>query len=355
MTRIRMACLLAVFPLAVQASPSSAISLLSTDSFAYSATQTGSAQHNTTQRTFAMTAGQTLTVGTCGLAGTAFSGDTYLRLFGPDTLQVVESDDACGGRGSKIVFTAPTAGDYELRAGCFSNESCTGTVVWELVVGAPPPSARGTFPFSTGNTQNAWRYTVNEQVTVPAGETITVGTCGVSGSSVSGDSFLRLYTSGGIEVAFNNEANDCSGSKLSYMSLATDTYWIAAGCYANLFCSGTVAWERGGDFPPTSGTYAFATSTTDNAQIHTVNQDVYIAAGRTITLGTCGLAGSNIVGDSYLRLYDSSGNEVAANDDACNGYGSNLSYTPTISGRYQIRAGCYRDDSCSGTVAWDAP
>lgn len=42
------------------------------------------------------------------------------------------------------------------------------------------------------------------------------------------------------------------------------------------------------------------------------------------------MAGSNVVGDSYLRLSDSSGNEVAANDDASNGYGSNLSYLASL-------------------------
>ena len=31
---------------------------------------------------------------------------------------------------------------------------------------------------------------------------------------------------------------------------------------------------------------------------------------------------------------------------------SNLTYTVTTTGTYQIRAGCYSSNSCSGTVAW---
>jgi hypothetical protein len=43
---------------------------------------------------------------------------------------------------------------------------------------------------------------------------------------------------------------------------------------------------------------------------------------------------------------------VASNDDACSGTGSNLSFTATTAGTYQIRAGCYSSNSCSGTAAW---
>ncbi len=103
-----------------------------TTSFTYSATNTNSAQRNTTNRTIAVTAGNKVTVATCGLTGATFTGDSFLRLFSGAT-QVASNDDSCGGLGSSITHTATTTGNLEVRAGCFSSGSCTGTVVIQVV------------------------------------------------------------------------------------------------------------------------------------------------------------------------------------------------------------------------------
>lgn len=98
--------------------------------------------------------------------------------------------------------------------------------------------------------------------------------------------------------------------------------------------------------------YSFSASNTNSGQQNTVNQNVTINAGQSITLGTCGVAGGNFTGDTYLRLFGPALTQVAANDDACGGLGSYLTYAATATGTYQIRAGCYSSGSCSGTVAW---
>lgn len=97
--------------------------------FSYSASNTNSAQQNTTNAFIYLNAGQTLTAGTCGLSGASASGDTYLRLYDGAT-QVAQNDDSCGGVSSKLVYTATASKKYELRAGCFGGSSCSGTVVW---------------------------------------------------------------------------------------------------------------------------------------------------------------------------------------------------------------------------------
>jgi hypothetical protein len=71
-------------------------------------------------------------VGTCGLTGSSFTGDTYLRLYGPTGAQAASNDDACSGRGSNLSFTATSAGTYQIRAGCYSSTSCSGTVAWTI-------------------------------------------------------------------------------------------------------------------------------------------------------------------------------------------------------------------------------
>lgn len=103
----------------------------SSGSFSYSATNTNSATQNTTNFDILMIAGQTLSVGTCGLVDASGIGDTFLRLFDPNDIQVAASDDACGLL-SFIGFTAQLSGRYQVRAGCFSSGSCSGNVAFTL-------------------------------------------------------------------------------------------------------------------------------------------------------------------------------------------------------------------------------
>jgi hypothetical protein len=102
-------------------------------SFSYSGSNTESATQNTTNFDIVIFAGQTLSIGTCGVEGASGSGDTFLRLFDPFNNLVGISDDACGVL-SFISLTASVSGTYQVRAGCFSSSSCSGTVAFTLSV-----------------------------------------------------------------------------------------------------------------------------------------------------------------------------------------------------------------------------
>lgn len=103
--------------------------------------------------------------------------------------------------------------------------------------------------------------------------------------------------------------------------------------------------------PAPTGSFSYTAANTNNATSNTTNYWISLSAGQTATLGTCGVNGASFSGDTYLRLYNPAGTEVAANDDAC-GLGSRLVFTATSGSSFQVRAGCYSSGSCSGTVAW---
>ncbi|MBZ4419347.1 serine protease [Myxococcus sp. RHSTA-1-4] len=215
------------------------------NSFTYTASSTNNATTNTTNKVVALTAGQKITVATCGLTGSTFTGDTWLRLNGPAGSEVASNDDACSGRGSSLSFTATTAGNYEIRAGCYSSGSCGGTVVWTIETGTPPPTGGGSFAYSGSNTNSAQQNTTNRDITLSAGQVITYGTCNVTGASGTGDTYLRLYNASGTQVSFNDDGSGCG--TLSYATYtvpagAGGTYQLRAGCYSSNSCSGTVAW-----------------------------------------------------------------------------------------------------------------
>lgn len=103
--------------------------------------------------------------------------------------------------------------------------------------------------------------------------------------------------------------------------------------------------------PPSGDSFDYSATRTRSARSGTTNQDIPLLAGQTLTIGTCGVDGASVSGDSYLRLYRGN-SQVALNDDNCGGLGSRITYTASQTGTYQIRAGCYSNRSCSGTVAW---
>jgi hypothetical protein len=213
------------------------------NTLSYSASNTGSATMNTVTRTLALTAGQQLTLGTCGVTGATFSGDTYLRLYGPNGLEVAVSDDACGGAGSNFTYTASTTGNYQLHAGCYSSGSCSGTVAWTLTsTEPPPPPTGGTLSYNASNTSSATVNTVTQSLTLTAGQQLTLGTCGVTGATFNGDTYLRLHGPNGLEVAANDDACGGVGSNFTYTVPTTGTYQLHAGCFSSNSCGGTVAW-----------------------------------------------------------------------------------------------------------------
>ncbi|MDY7233232.1 hypothetical protein [Hyalangium rubrum] len=205
-------------------------------SYSYSASNTGSAYQNTVNQVVTLTAGQTITVATCGLPGATFTGDTFLRLYGP-LIQLVFNDDACGGAGSSLSFTSTGGGTYEIHGGCYGNSSCTATVVWQIA--SNPPTTGGSYTFSASNTNDAQQNTVNQYVALSPGQTLAVNTC----VGATGDTYLRLYGPSATQIAFND--NSCfngEGSRLSYRTINSGTFQIRAGCNSNSSCSGTVTW-----------------------------------------------------------------------------------------------------------------
>jgi hypothetical protein len=220
----------------------------------------------------------------------------------------------------------------------------------------PPPPPVQSFTYSATNTHSAQQNTVNKRLTFNAGDVVEVGTCTLTGATATGDTYLRLYDGAGVQAASNDDA---CGGRSSYFKYTVPagkggTYEVRAGCYSSGSCGGTVVWKLTAGTPPPgplTGSFTYTASSTNNATQNTTQRDVTAAAGQTLTLGTCTLAGASGTGDTYLRLYTSTGSLVAANDNAC-GSLSHLRYSVPASGTYQIRAGCAGNRGCSGTVVY---
>lgn len=273
------------------------------------------------------------------VAGILVRGETDYVAQG--SCNIVNTCTEAGCRGEDITYTHPAL-DAFCAVGT-SERLCAGTP-------PPPPPPTNSYSYSASNTNSAQQNTVNKTVAVTAGQRITVASCGLTGSTSTGDTYLRLRAPNGTEVASNDDACGGNGSSLTFVATTTGNHEIRGGCFSSGSCTATVVWEI--TTAPTGSSYSYSASNTNSAQQNTVNQAVTLSAGQTITLGTCGVAGSAFTGDTYLRLRGPSGTEIASNDDACGGRGSSLVFTATTAGSYEIRGGCFSSGSCTGTVAW---
>ncbi|MBL8923645.1 MAG: trypsin-like serine protease [Myxococcaceae bacterium] len=101
--------------------------------FSYQGRSTSNATRSTANQTVTLRRGQTLTAGTCQLAGSTGTGDTFLRIARAGALSttLAQNDDACGQL-SFLSFVAPADGEYVIRAGCYASTACTGTVAFQV-------------------------------------------------------------------------------------------------------------------------------------------------------------------------------------------------------------------------------
>lgn len=99
---------------------------------------------------------------------------------------------------------------------------------------------------------------------------------------------------------------------------------------------------------------AFATFNTAGATKNTVSCQIIACQGRTVRLSLCPQDSMNFAtcaGDTYLRVNDANGVQIASNDNYC-GSCSGLTFTASSQcSIYTIIQGCAGTGACSGTTA----
>jgi len=109
----------------------------------------------------------------------------------------------------------------------------------------PTDSQPATFTYSATNTNNDTQNYAQFAVNLNAGQGLTIGTCGLTGSFGIFDTYLRVMKPNGTQLAEND--NFCGGSnppvlsQLSAGAPSLGTYVIRGGCHSTGMCSGTVA------------------------------------------------------------------------------------------------------------------
>jgi hypothetical protein len=196
------------------------------------------------------------------------------------------------------------------------------------------------------------------------------------------DSSLRLFDSAGTELAANDDFQGSLDSCLAFVATEPGSYYVGVSGYGNRRYSvvsgeGQAAGSIGSyqlDLYRTPAATGAASDTNDSlaaaeplsigpgGAIRVVgiigdglhgprDVDMFsvgLAAGQSLTLTSTAVAGGLL--DSYLRLFDAAGRELAADDDAAGWTNSFLAFTARAPGMYYVgvsgfRNSGYRPDS----------
>jgi hypothetical protein len=176
-----------------------------------------------------------------------YSGYNYLILYDPSTGSQLTSAYAYGYFCASITYTFySSCRTYELREGCYSSYSCSGTVYYSgssvdaptaspsisLAPGTPTyaPTSSGYCPaYSATNTNYAYQNYATCSITACYGDTVYMTTC--SPGSYSGYNYLTLYdpSTGSQLTSASAYGYSCVSIFYTFYS-SCRTYELREGC-----------------------------------------------------------------------------------------------------------------------------
>lgn len=332
---------------------------------------------------FSAAAGERVSFNINVSSGSVF--DSYLRLFDGSGAMLAFNDNGAGpgeslGKSSYFSYTFSSGGTYYIGVSGAANISynvvngsggvsgSTGSYV--LVISQVTTSGDSTLSKAIGTsigstiTDSIWSATVVNlySFVVISGQTIGFNINQISGSSL--DSYLRLFDSSGNMLAYNNDgaAPGETLGKSSYLTYTFNnggTYYIGVSGYPNTsYNVVTGAGSVGGSV----GGYTLAINniptTIDNDYGDKISQAAAIAVGQTVsatleistdvdlykfTVAAGHRIGFNVNGsvDTYVRVFDANGYQLAANDNGAApgetlGKAAYVEYTFEASGTYYV-------------------
>ncbi|MFM1902830.1 MAG: hypothetical protein RLZZ440_730, partial [Planctomycetota bacterium] len=331
--------------------------------------------------------------------------DSYLRFFDAAGGQLAANDDFGGSFDSGLTFTAAAAGTYYVGVSGYGNaryspETAAGAVPgsvgpFELLLRRTVPIPVGPFEPNDslgeativalvggeaelagviGDGDHDRRDVDLFAVSLAAGETLIADVSARDAGSGL-DSYLRLFNAAGTQLAVNDDFGGSLDSRLEFVASADGTYYLGLSGYRNSRYSPLAA---GSGTPGSTGSYSLAVmvvpveapppaepgETLSTAAVGltaeapdavsfagvigdgpagTSDVDLYsieLAASQSLTAAIRARADGSTL-DSYLRLFDSAGNQLAANDDFGGSQDSQLAYTAAVSGTYFLGVSGY--------------
>ena len=297
-----------------------------------------------------LTAGQAYRFGLVG-AGDNALGDPLLKIHGSDGAELAVDDDGGEGLNAYIEFTAATTGYYFLEASAYDGESTGGYTL---------SAAAGDIPHDASTDANMGADDdYREGMLDPAadrdwhrlqlteGQTVRISLESPEGAEDAlGDPLLVLYGADGAEVARDDDGGGGLNALVEYQAQTAGVYFVEARGYDEAARGRYLLRISNGEVGQTIDTAEYVLPGIEGrTSIIGAPDDadwfaIELIEGRPYRFSVQGIE-ANALPDPYLRLYDSQGNEVAADDDGGAGLNAYLSFATPTGGTYFAAVSAY--------------
>lgn len=294
--------------------------------------------------------------------------DPMLSVYDAEGNQLAFNDDANGTLNSALLYTPQANGTVFVEARAFSSDA---TGAYRLGVSSEEIPADD----AGGNASTRARASVGRTTTgnieysgdidwyrfsARTGNRYHITLAG-AGEGGLGDPTLRVLDSEGNELAMNDDAEGTLNSALDFIPRTNGTVFIEARGYGDAY-TGPYALNITAERLPrdtvgnssSTGARLTAGQSVDGTLDFPGDTDWYrirLEEGQSYRF-TLNASGASPVGDPLIRLHDSSGNELAVDDDGGDGLNSYLEYTAPSTGTYFVEARGFAEDATGGyTVA----
>jgi len=294
----------------------------------YQASGTSGATVDTVDEDVWVCGGETLIFSLCEPASDP-SGDTLLRLFDGAT-EIANNDDSCGLVSSIQYTFSGECKKYTLKQGCYSSNSCSGTIV---ILGAKrdptaAPIGQPTVAPTAASTTNPTTQPTPTPTVSPSKQPTANPTAQPTPAPTASPTAQPTPTPTASPTA-QSSVSPTPSPTLVGTAMPTGEYVSA---FPRLFLA-------------EAHCAPYTAAATNDATQNTVNCNFDVCPGKKIAFTT----EQNCVGNTHIRLYDAAGNMLSASDNGSQC--SRLEYQFTGHCQtYTLRQGCESTGTCSGTV-----
>ncbi len=185
-----------------------------------------------------------------------------------------------------------------------------------------------------------------------AGESYRVTLRTAEGDNGLGDPYLRVLNSSGEELFADDDGGGNLNSYLEFIAPSRGVYYLeakafgdqATGRYTLTLAQGEIPGDATTDVMLDAQNGTYRSSTLSPAG----DRDWYrleLTEGQTGRIALLSGEGADALGDPYVAVYDSSGAQIASDDDGGDGLNAYLEFTAPAAGLYFVEARGFSDDA----------
>ncbi len=280
---------------------------------------------------------------TLDASGDSPIGDPLIRLRDASGAELALDDDGGEGLNSYLEFTAPSTGDYFVEASSFTGDATGGYTLVARAGDVPGDATTDASLSADGDYREGVLAPAGDRdwfkLELAEGQAVRIGMQNTTSPDGLGDPYLVVYGADGAEIARDDDGGDGLNAYLEVQATAAGTYYVEARGFgedaAGRYAINVVAGEIGAG---ADGAEVLAGAGDPRTSFIGTPGDadwfaIELIEGRPYRFNVEGFDADGLA-DPMLTLYDSTGTQVAADDDGGRGTNSYLYFASPAGGTY---------------------